>query len=154
MLRWRKGFRSVHFIYLPVRASPFVIPKSVLREVMLDWVSKVEAKFLLACVCVCVGNHFEVLGGIINGKITLHNFLLCTKTCIFKTKNIFHTFGYNTWCYLFKFYFTEGRKEWGKEEKVFVPKLLSSLKRGYYCNFIFKLLAVPISVCYDLLRLH
>lgn len=51
----------------------------------------------------------------------MHNFLLFSKTRTLKNKSIFHTFGYNTLDYLFKFCSTEGRrKEWGKEEKVFL----------------------------------
>lgn len=40
----------------------------------------------------------------------------------------------------------------GKEEKAFLLKLLSEGR--LYCNFIFKLLVVPISVCLGLLSLQ
>lgn len=48
----------------------------------------------------------------------------------------------------------EGKSGEEKKRYFSLPKLISPLKRGCYSNFIFKLLAVPIGVCYDLLRLH
>jgi len=83
----------------------------------------------------------------------LRNFRLRTKTYTFKNKNSFHTFGYDTLDYLLKFWFTEERRV-GKRGKGTTFYQSYALKRGYYCNVICKLSAVPSGVCYNLLRLH
>lgn len=46
--------------------------------------------------------------GIVNGRITLHNFLLCNKMHVLKNNNIRLTFRCNTFDCLFRFGFTEG----------------------------------------------
>lgn len=48
----------------------------------------------------------------------------------------------------------EGKSGEEKKRYFSLPKLISPLKRGCYFNFIYKLLAAPIVVCYALLRLH